>query len=557
MARKSRINLNLNCNKKIFKVGAYVRISVLNNNTDDENTIENQKNIILNYINNNNDFKLVNIYEDNNKTGTNFDRVGFESLLEDIRNKKINCIIVKDLSRFGRDYKECSNYIENILPFLNVRFIAINDNFDSADIKNNDILLVQLKNIVNEIYSKDISKKVLSALNSKRKKGQYLCNMPTYGYLKDRENKGKIIIDDDASQVVKKIFDWRLQYKSYNEILFELESLNIDAPYKHFYNLGLFKTEKYANIKWNKESINRILNNDFYIGRLTQGKTSQTVNNNYKKIKLPKEKWIVIENNHIPIIDEDIFYRVQKINEQLKQKHFKEHNKNVNEENILKGVIKCGYCGKNIRLVKITKKNKFKENPIDKRFVCCTKLKYKDRCNFKSIKEDIILNVVLQSIKLQLRLVKDIGEIVKSEKYLSKFELEKNTIKDKINKINIEIASLNNIYDTMYNNYLDNLLSKEDYIYNKNKYKQKEVKLKNDLIQLNKDLRKNKERLNDKNFIDKFLMFEEKEILNRETILKLIENIVIYDDKKIKISFKFYDRFDEIKSCLDSEEGCF
>ncbi len=228
MARKSRVHLQLNLNnpKKSFQVGAYVRLSILNNNTDDENTIENQKNIILNYINNNNDFELVKFYEDNNKTGTNFNREGFESLLEDIKHKRINCIIVKDLSRFGRDYKECSNYIENILPFLNIRFIAINDNFDSANIKNNDILSMHLKNIVNELYSKDISKKVSSALQSKRKKGQYLCTIPTYGYLKDPKNKGKVIVDEKASEVVKKIFDWRLQNKSYNEILLELEKLN-------------------------------------------------------------------------------------------------------------------------------------------------------------------------------------------------------------------------------------------------------------------------------------------------------------------------------------------
>lgn len=537
MARKSRINVNLNTSKKNF-VGAYVRLSVLNNNTDDENTIENQKSIILNYINNNNDFELVKFYEDNNKTGTNFNRDGFESLLEDIRYKKINCIIVKDLSRFGRDYKECSNYIENILPFLNVRFIAINDKFDSANIKNNDILSMQLKNIVNEIYSKDISKKVSSSLKSKRKNAQYLCTIPTYGYLKDTKNKGKVIVDEEASQVVKQIFNLRLQYKSYNEILFNLESLNIDAPYKHFYNLGLFKTDKYANIKWNKQSINGILNNDFYIGKLTQGKTIQTISSNYKKIQLPKEQWVVIHNNHTPIIDEDTFYKVQNINEELKQKYFKETKTNVNDENILKGFIKCGDCGKNIRLAKNIKKNY-----IDKRFACPTKLKYKDRCNFKSIKEDIVLNIVLQTIKLQLKLAKNLSEIFDSKKHLSKFELEKKAIKDRINKINLEIDRFNNIYDTIYSDYLENLLSQEEYIYNKNKYKQKELKLKNDLIQLTKDLNKIDKRSNDKNLIDNFLIFDDKEI-----ILRLIDKIVIYDDKIIKINFKFRNIFNNLNS---------
>nr|WP_317359404.1 recombinase family protein [uncultured Tyzzerella sp.] len=551
MARKSRVQLQLNLNnhKKSFQVGAYARLSILNNNTDDENTIENQKNIILNYINNSDDFELVKFYEDNNKTGTNFNREGFENLLDDIKQKKINCIIVKDLSRFGRDYKECSNYIENILPFLNIRFIAINDNFDSANIKNNDMLSMHLKNIVNELYSKDISKKVLSALQSKRKKGQYLCAIPTYGYLKDDKNKGKVIVDEKASEVVKKIFNWRLKNKSYNEILFELEKLNIDAPYKHFYNLGLFKTDKYANVKWNKECINRILNNDFYIGNLTQGKTIQRTSNNHKKINVPKEEWVVIHNNHTPIIDEDIFNRVQYINNQLKRKHFKEHNTNINDENILKGIIKCGYCGKNVRLVKNIKKNY-----IDKRFACCTRLKYKDRCNFKSVKEEIILNTILETIKLQLKLAKNLSEIVKDKKYLNKLELEKKSIKDTLNKINFEIDNINKVYDIMYNDYLENVLNKEDYIYNKNKYRQIELNLRNELIKLNDNLNKIEERCNDKNFINKFLTFEDEEILTKEIIIKLIDEIVIYNDKKLKISFKFSDRFDEIKGYLDSWE---
>ncbi len=543
MARKSRVNINLDGSKKFYKVGAYVRLSILNNNTEDENTIENQKNIILDYINNNNDFQLVKIYEDNNKTGTNFNRIGFEMLLEDIKCKKINCIIVKDLSRFGRDYKECSNYIENILPFLNIRFIAINDGFDSFDIKNNDILSMQLKNIVNEVYSKDISKKVLSALNSKRKKGQYLCTMPTYGYLKDKENKGKVIVDEKASQVVKQIFNWRLQYKSYGEILFELENLNIDAPYKHFYNLGLFKTDKYANVKWNKESINRILGNDFYIGRLTQGKSIQRIANKGKKVALPKEQWIVIENNHTPIIDEDIFYKVQKINKYLKQKYFKQHNKNSNEENILKGIVKCGCCNKNIRIVTSIKKNKFKENHIDKRFACSTRLKYKDRCDFKSIKEYIILSIIFRSIKLQITFTNNINEIIKSKKCLPKFELEQKNIKEKINKINEEILKINTICDTMYNHYLDNLLSKEKYVYNKNKYKQKELELNNNLIYLSENLTYINKKLNDKYFIDSFLFFQDTGVLNREIVLNLIDNITIYNKKIIKITFKFCQKF--------------
>ena len=163
MARKSRKNKNqiklTNDTIKQYNVGIYVRLSKLDVN-DDNYSIENQKNLILNYIKNKDEFKLINIYEDVNKTGTNFNRNGFEELLQDLKKQKINCVIVKDLSRFGRNYIECSNYLEKIFPFMNVRFIAINDNYDSINKNSNEILSINLKNIVNELYSKDISKKV-------------------------------------------------------------------------------------------------------------------------------------------------------------------------------------------------------------------------------------------------------------------------------------------------------------------------------------------------------------------------------------------------------------
>ena len=211
MARKSRKN-----NNEIFKdttiynkynVGVYVRLSRVDNIKEKIDSIENQKNIILDYIKYNSEFKLINIYEDANFSGTNFKRNGFKMLMEDIRKGKINCIIVKDLSRFGRNYIECGNYLEKIFPFMNVRFIAINDNYDSNKEDSNEILLMHLKNIINDIYAKDISKKVCTVLNQKRKDGQFIGAWASYGYLKDPNNKNKLIINDETAPVIKYIFD--------------------------------------------------------------------------------------------------------------------------------------------------------------------------------------------------------------------------------------------------------------------------------------------------------------------------------------------------------------
>lgn len=275
MARKSRVNLTSNdFNENIFKVGAYVRLSVANN--DNEDTIENQKNLIFNYIDKNKNLTLINVYEDNNKTGTNFNRYGFESLLNDIKNGLINCVIVKDLSRFGRDYKECSNYIENIFPFMNIRFIAINDNYDSLNIASNNILSMQLKNIVNETYAKDISKKVSTILRQKKENGQYMCTVPPYGYLMDKENKGNVIVDEQVRDIVVDIFNLRLEKFSYKKIAKILNEKNISSPYKRLVNLGLLKENKTKTGLWKSEGIKAMLSNEFYIGTVIQGKFSRS-----------------------------------------------------------------------------------------------------------------------------------------------------------------------------------------------------------------------------------------------------------------------------------------
>ena len=219
MARKSRKNIietKFTTNNKIYNVGIYVRLSVFDDNKKDNDTIENQKNIILDYLKDKEEFKIISIYEDTNFTGTNFNRSGFERLLEDVRKEKINCIIVKDLSRFGRNYIECGNYLEKVFPFMNIRFIAINDNYDSNNENANQTLTMHLKNIINEIYAKDISKKIKTVIREKQKKGEFTGGYASYGYLKDSENKNKIIINKETEPIVKQIFKLRLQGYSYN-----------------------------------------------------------------------------------------------------------------------------------------------------------------------------------------------------------------------------------------------------------------------------------------------------------------------------------------------------
>ncbi|WP_250277550.1 recombinase family protein [[Clostridium] colinum] len=549
MARKSRKVDNATSLKKIYKVGAYVRLSILNNNTNDESTIENQKNIILDYINKNDDFKLIDIYEDNNKTGRNFERNEFQRLLNDIKLKKINCIIVKDLSRFGRDYKECTNYIENILPFLNVRFIAINDMFDSNNINGNDILSMQLKNIINEFYSKDISKKILASLTQKKESGEHLCAFAPYGYLKDKENKGKIIIDNNVNQVVIDIFNWRLQNYSCSDIALKLEKLNIDSPAKYFYKIGILKSNKYANTKWNREAVNRILKNDIYIGNLCQGKYTKRVENNKKQLPVNKESWIIKENNHTPIIDKETFYKVQAINENVTLKYNK--NKYTNKkEDILKGLLKCGCCGRNLTKRVNIKTYELNKVNIQNRIICEGRYKVVDKCNFKGIREDVILKTILETIKLNIKLSKDINKIIEFKEYTNKINLHKQNLIKEINITKEKIQNIEYNYEKLYNDYLDGVLSKVDYIFIKDKYITKQDNFIAHLNVLEQNLKEFEKNIINNEFLNNFLILNDNDILNREILLNLIESITIYSNKSMKIKFKFFKNYEILNEYL-------
>ncbi len=550
MARKSRINIENKCSKKYYNVGVYVRLSVFNNNSK-EDTIENQKNLILDYINKNDEFKLIDIYEDKNKTGTNFQRQQFERLLNDIKCNKINCIIVKDLSRLGRDYKECSNYIENIFPFLNVRFIAINDSFDSKNLKSSDILSMQLKNIVNDFYSKDISKKILSSIKQKKESGKYLCSVATYGYLKDTENKGNVIVDDNVKQTIINIFNWRLENLSCNQIALKLNEQNIDAPFKYFCKIGIFKSNKYDNIKWNRVTVSKILKNDFYIGNLSQGKYTKRIENNKKLLTTNKNEWIVKENNHTPIIDRDIFYSVQSINKAKAEKYA---NKNIlkDKNDIFKGLLKCGCCGKNLTKRINIKTNKSTSANIQNRIICERRYKTVDRCNFKGIREDTIKNVVLEAIKANINLSKNIKSIIKdnlNNKNLTSYD---KILKKDIININKKIKNIDFKCDKLYNDYLDNIINKLDYISIKNTY----IKEKNNYIEelkiLEEELQNFQNNIINNKFLNLFSEVTDYYILNREMILNLVENITIYDNKNISIKFKFYDEFINLSKYLSS-----
>ena len=287
----------------IYKVGIYIRLSkedILKDKTQESESIINQRSLIMNYLEKNN-LSLFREYVDDGFSGTTFDRPAFNELIKDIENKEINMVITKDLSRLGRDYIKSGYYLEEYFPMKKVRYISILDNIDTFnDNSNNDI--APFKALFNDMQSKDTSKKIRSILNNLKRQGLFVGNSACFGYKKDNLDKHKIVIDEYASKIVRKIFDLALSNVSVKDIVKYLNTSNIQTPKD--YKLGL------KEHKWSSTSVYQILHNYMYTGNMTQGVQAKLNYKSKKRIFLDKSHWIIVNNTHDAIISEEEYNKL-------------------------------------------------------------------------------------------------------------------------------------------------------------------------------------------------------------------------------------------------------
>ncbi len=519
---------------KIYKIAIYTRLSIENKNTIENESITNQRRIIENFIQNDKDLKngTTFTYTDNGFSGGNFERPAFKKMLEDIKNRKINCIIVKDFSRFGREFVQMSRYIEEIFPFLEVRFISINDNYDSLKHKDIDNLLIPFKNLVNDSYLRDISLKIRTSLDIKRKNGEFTGAFVTYGYLKDPLNKNKIIIDKTACNVVKEIFKLKIEGYSNQKIAQKLNDFSIPSPLEYKKLIGLnyksgFKTK--AKASWSPKAILRILENKIYIGTLEQKKVTTFSYKSKKKIIVPKDKRITILNNHEPIIDKALFENIQNM-------LAKDTRTAPKKEKVypFAGLIYCGICGNNM----IRKNNGTSKKQYI--YYICNGAKQKNGCQNPIIKEDIlqdtIYNIINKEIEFFTNIKKDALTNIQKEYTNNQIKKILNTIEQKKDIVH----NLKNINKKIVNDLKEEILNKNEYEYFHKLYTKKLNKEEDLITYLEKDIANLK---NNKNFNQLWLSFlkENKNIkcLNRKIIFLLINKILLYKNKIIYIFFKF------------------
>ena len=556
MARKSKYSSNENVvNKKIWSVALYIRLSQEDEDNgqdkQESNSVTSQKTLLNEFVEEHDDLIVYDTYIDDGFTGTDFNRPSFQRLLEDMRNGNINCVIVKDLSRLGRNYIEVGNYIEQVFPLFNIRFIAINDSVDSfKNPASTNTILVPFKNLINDEYARDTSTKIRTSLNGKKKKGEFVGAFPSYGYIKDPKDKHKLAIDEVAADIVRKIFYWNV-----NEglgkiaICHRLNELGILNPTGHkklelgqnYNNYGI-QDNAYT---WTPSTVRNILNNEVYIGNTVQGKRRTKSYKVHKVEAVPKEEWVRVENTHEAIIDKETFKKAQ----ELSRRDTKVSQK-TNELSIWAGFLKCADCGRAMNKKSSTNKSGSKYEY----YICSTYRKKSNKlCTKHTIKEELLEKAVVQAINLHIDLLINTEEIIKQINQSSFQNLKNENIENMIMTKQNEISKISNFKRTLYEDWKNADITREEYLEYKQKYENDIERLKLNIERLQNEKQKYENQHQSSNkWIEKFR--EQKGIteLSRDIMMELIDGIYVHDNGNITIRFKFEDEF---KRCQDYIEN--
>lgn len=527
---------------RIYSVGIYARLSV--EGTDRKNeSIDNQLNLCREFVRKHSDMEIFDCYSDLGRTGTNFQRDEFERLMADVRMRKVDCIVVKDLSRFGRNHLEMGKYLENIFPFLGVRFIAVNDNFDNMD-GDPETLAVQLKNLVNELYAKDIGIKIRSSRVKQFERGSFAGNHPAYGYDVVKEgNRRLLVVNDEAAAVVRELFDRFLRGDTYDDMIGWLYSEKIHRP-SDYWKCGHVHQRAGEELhNWHKATLNQLLNNCAYIGYLiceqkdgerVTGRTSTKVLTGELKVRM---------DNHEPIISEEIFQEVARRFEARSQKYSSGTSKNLPlEEDIYKDLVVCGLCGcKFTRYIGLCTKGGKKVRNYQ---YCCVNKEAIDqrRCDNDRISLLMLNRLTEEAIKLEFSLSslkqKDIAAVSSRQA-----DQEKKRIGKEISDLENEIVESKKSGSEDYIRYRAGELSEGDL--KKRTEERKEVirKLQDRQRQLNAKLSAVDSETEKKIRYLRALMKCRKGVpLTAEVLHTLIDSIEVFKDKRVLIHFKYSEK---------------
>ncbi len=523
-------------NIKTYTVGVYLRLSRDDGDKNESDSIVNQRNFIHNYLESYPNINIYDEYVDDGYSGVNFNRPSFQRMMDDIKAGNINCIIVKDLSRFGRNFIEVGKYLDRLFPRIGIRFIAINDHFDSIEEKSQmDSIVVPFKNLINDDYCRDISNKVRSHLATKRKAGEYVGSFAVFGYKKLLNKKNKLFIDDFAANVVQNIFNWKIEGISQVNIAKKLNELGVPSPAQYKQTCGInYKTplQKKQTMLWSPIAIARILKNEVYTGVLIQGKVTTPNYKIDKRIDVPIQEQVRIENAHEAIISKETF--------DIANKLLLEDTRTAPSKNkvyLFAGLLKCADCQQNMNR-KIVPSG-------DKKYVyyVCSTNKNGDGCTSHLISEQKLMETIL--ICLQHH-ISEILEIESTLKYISSLPLQKGEIKMNNEQLKLkeeEIEKFEKRKLSLYENYADGIIDKEEYIRLKERFSAKIKEAQNSIITLKRQIDDLMCNTTNHDWINQFKEHQNISELSRKLVVTLISKILVYDSEHVKIIFKYEDEY--------------
>ena len=521
-----------------YQATEYLRLSYTENHENESDSIANQKKLIEDYLKGHPDIELVSEKVDDGYSGILFDRPAFQEMMQDIMEGRVNCVIVKDLSRLGREYIETGRYLRRIFPAYGVRFIAINDNIDTAHEHAGDDLNISMKNLINDAYCHDISVKTRSALEVKRKKGDYVGACPVYGYRKSEENRNQLVVDEYAARVVRDIFRAKIDGRSAKRIADELNALGVLSPLAYKISRGLPHPKggfaDRPDAKWSATTVIRILQDEIYTGTLVQGRQG-TYNHKLRNvIQKPDEEWIRVKDAHEAIIRKRDFDLVQHIMG-LDTRTAPEGEKVY----LFSGLLVCGCCG--ARMTRKTntvggKKYIYYHCPTGKKHGCPHPV---------MLREDDLIQCVLASVQAHIKNVVSVDELLNS---ISEETINRELVagyKAQIAENRAQLEQIGVFKAGLYENFVKGMLDKAEYKSLRDGYTERMEELRSAIDQLRQEMERVTDRTSERQkWAQQFREFSNMTELDRRAVVTLIQSIRIISKTELKITFRYQMEYD-------------
>ncbi len=522
--------------QKIWNTTLYLRLSRDDGDKEESNSITGQRELLRDYLTQHPELREYAVRVDDGWSGSTFERPSFQAMIEDVKAGRTDCIVVKDLSRFGRNYLDAGEYIEKIFPFLGVRFIALNDNYDSlGDKKASDDLIIPFKNLINEAYCRDISVKIRSQLEVKRKSGQYIGSFATFGYMKDEQNKNKLVVDQYAADIVRDIFKWKLEGVSPQDIAEGLNKIGVLSPMEYKRSLGMkytttFKTN--AKALWSAAAVLRILKNPVYTGVLVQGKETTPSYKVHRRITKAESEWTVIADSHEAIISQIDFDSVQKV---LKL----DTRRSPDEEavQLFSGMVFCGDCGASmVRKTVPAGEKKYV-------YYICSAHKQDKSCSPHRIRDIALEEIVLDSLKQHISEVVDMSELLDITDTAPLRTAQAQKIQRQIDKKYEEYERLQKLLMSLYENLTDGVIDRDEYTRLKASFTARADEAEKQMDALRENLTEIQNHGTENAWMDEFKKRQGLTSLDRAVVVALIDRILIHSNDTIEIIYRWQDEF--------------